>query len=495
MHDEENTSGKPHSPSPIEWFSTPPKAAIDHRVSTLIKTSIGLGVAAILWSLGWQALAYFGGGLAIFIGGASLISTRFSIIFEHAAAGLGKSIGITLSTLTLTPLYVLLFPIIRFFDVIAGRDPMGYRRSPMIFSYWRSVDDPQRVKRGVKRSFMTERIDQRERGGLISLLLLITFALFAAEIFLRLMGFGHVVLYQQNPHYGYIPAPQQHVIRRGHEISINQWGMRAPEFAAKKPANVTRIIMLGDSTLWGGSYTSQERIYARQLETQLNQRLADTSKRVEVLNISANGWGPAHKLGYLNVHGDFGADIAVIAFPFADLHRPLSHLSMTPFYPAQNPPHLALQEVLYHLSWRWRGQLIGKYTREEREALLQDGVEAYRRLAQALHDRGLEVWLEMLPSRQAVESEGSERERRYLSAIKEGLKSLPFTYHFSFADHPLRTAYQERYNAQTIYHDSGHLNALGHDAYAEYLVERLSHSARFSLGERPSVPQGGGEHE
>lgn len=429
---------------------------------------------------GWLTLAYLGGGLTVILGVATLTSARLARDIERGLSALGVMLGRGLAVTTLTPVYLLIFPLIRAFDRLARRDPMGRARAESMVTYWRAADDVTRVQAGVGRSFVTEPLRAQERGGWLTLFGLIILGVLGAEVSLRGFGFGDPVLYQGDVEYGYIPAPNQSVSRRGNRILINEWGMRAPEISAAKPSGVIRILILGDSTLWGGSYMEQDQIYARLLEENLNRKLAQSSTRVEVLNMGANGWGPEHKLGYLETFGHFEADIAIVAFPYSDLMRPISYLAMTPFYPAHSPPLLALQEVLYHLSWRVRSELIGRPSRAQKERALNRGINAYTKLAQALHQRGLELWFEMLPSRHSAERETSAREQRLVNLIEERLQSLSFPTRFHFANSELAHSFkqaQDQLNGEvTLYHDPGHLNARGHQAYARYLTQRLLNS-------------------
>ena len=469
------------SPKYIEnWFQQAPIPSHQGLISVIIKIFIGLLIASLLWYLGWQTLAYIGATLAVVIGLMSLISptakTWIERIFTHLGTLLGRGLGIV----TLTPIYFVIFPLIRVYDFLIGRDPMGWRHSSASMTYWHPADDHIRVKAAITRTFLTDALSTKKRGGISSLVFLLVGAILICEIILRVMGFGDPVLYQNDMRYGYRPASHQQVNRQGNLIEINEWGMRAPELNEQKPKNVIRILMLGDSTLWGGSYTTQKRLYARQVEGLINERLSNSSHRVEVLNMGVNGWGPEHKLGYLKTYGHFDTDIAVVTFPFADLRRPLSYLQMTPFYPVNSPPLLALQEILYHLTWRIRGHLIGVPSQAQKELNLDRGIEAYARLAEALHHRGAELWYEMLPSRPSVEDRLLPREERYVSMISKRLDILPFKVNFNFAREALVKGYQDQINSGSIYHDFGHLNPDGHDIYARYLAERLLTSAHLS---------------
>ena len=463
-------------PLPTRWFKA---GQVSRSPNLIFRAMIGLLIATSFYLIGWKNLAYIGAGLTITLSTIAMTSTSGALFLERTFSKLGALLGTSLAALTLTPIYLIIFPLIRVYDWVTGVDPMGKQRSMAFQSYWSPADHPSRVKAGVKRSFVTEPLLVRRQNGLSGLIVLALIGLVLSEVSLRMLGFGDPVLYIEDARFGYLPAPDQNVMRDGHEISVNQWGMRAPQITSDKPDHVTRVLLLGDSTLWGGSYTPQDEIYARQLEQKIN-RHTRPDESVQILNVGVNGWGPEHKLGYLETYGHFDADLAVVALPYADLMRPISYLSMTPFYPAKHPPMFALQEVIYHLSWRWRGQLIGRISQEQRKIRLNRGVKAYIRLAQALLARGMEVRFEILPSRTAVEGTISPKEVAMVRQLRTALQNLSSPLDLHFAPEELALAYHDQPEDFTIYHDYGHLNPRGHGVYAQHLAERLSQSPHIA---------------
>lgn len=466
----------------VEWFSPAKKST---SPSPLLNGLIGLCVSTSLWFLGWRVIALVGGSITFILTLLSLSSPLMKIKIEQGFHFLGTGFGHLAVWVTLIPIYLTIFPLIRMYDLLTRADPMGRRLNSGLVTYWLPADDPARVKAGITRSFVTEPLSERKGRGIVGSLTLIIFGLVTAELSFRWMGFGDPILYIEDARFGYMPRPNQEVTRRGLTIKINEWGMRAPDFQKRKSEGVQRILMLGDSTLWGGSYTPQNRIYARQVEHLLQSK----GYSIEVLNMGVNGWGPEHKLGYIDAYGTFDADLVVVAFPYSDLRRPISYLGMTPFYPAGHPPAFATQEVLYHLSWRLRSELIGPPDQSQKVVRLQRGIEAYARLAEALNERGLEVWFEMLPSRNNVEGAKSSAEIELAQSIQARLSRLSFDLQFSYPMEQLSGAYAQRSDRSTLFHDPGHLNLEGHDVYARYLADRLTKSAR--LHKRDTTLRGG----
>jgi hypothetical protein len=156
------------------------------------------------------------------------------------------------------------------------------------------------------------------------------------ELVLRVaFGFGNPLLYLAEDDIGYRLAPNQETRRSGNRIRIDRFSMRNDGEIAMPPAPTTlRVLLIGDSIANGGWWTDQsETISAR-----LQQRLASWRGRVrtvgagvgetpvqypietiEVLNASANSWGPRNELAYLRRFGHFQADLVVLLINTDDL--------------------------------------------------------------------------------------------------------------------------------------------------------------------------------
>ncbi|TAF54737.1 MAG: SGNH/GDSL hydrolase family protein [Oscillatoriales cyanobacterium] len=159
------------------------------------------------------------------------------------------------------------------------------------------------------------------------------------ELVLRLaFGFGNPLIYLAETDLGYRLAPNQETRRFGNRIRIDRFSMRNDGEIGMPPAPTTlRILLIGDSIANGGWWTDQsETISAR-----LQQRLASWRGRnrivgsgtdespvqypittIEVLNASANSWGPRNELAYLRRFGHFQADLVVLLINTDDLFAP-----------------------------------------------------------------------------------------------------------------------------------------------------------------------------
>jgi hypothetical protein len=215
------------------------------------------------------------------------------------------------------------------------------------------------------------------------LLLLIVFSiglLALLEGALRLgWGFGMPLLYRADDQIGYLLAPNQQVRRFGQRIEINAYSMRSAPITAQRSAQTWRLLLLGDSVANGGWWTDQSQTISEILRLQLSSRsttvrpatdpaltnltqsnpassnlaqsnLAQsnlapsnptqspdpetssaanpvpsqrlrptTASTIEVLNASANSWGPRNELAYLRRFGSFDAQVIVLLINTDDL--------------------------------------------------------------------------------------------------------------------------------------------------------------------------------
>ncbi len=153
----------------------------------------------------------------------------------------------------------------------------------------------------------------------------------AIEVLLRvLLGFGNPLIYIADAECGYLLAPNQRVRRLGNRIEINEYSMRTGAIAPSPAAETLRVLLLGDSVANGGWWTHQtdtiSEIMARLLRLQLQHLASDPQlgsqvnySNFEVLNCSANSWGPRNQLAYAKRFGVFGAKALVLLLNTDDL--------------------------------------------------------------------------------------------------------------------------------------------------------------------------------
>jgi len=80
-------------------------------------------------------------------------------------------------------------------------------------------------------------------------------------------------------------------------VSSNRFGLREREYALPKPPGTTRVVLLGDSLVFGIGVLAEERMGAL-LEKELAER-AGAAGKVEVLHIGVGSWDIAAETAYL----------------------------------------------------------------------------------------------------------------------------------------------------------------------------------------------------
>jgi GDSL-like Lipase/Acylhydrolase family len=168
------------------------------------------------------------------------------------------------------------------------------------------------------------------------------------EFGLRILwGFGKPLLYIADEQIGYVLAPNQNTKRFGNRIQINEYGMRSSTIQLSASPKNLRILLLGDSIANGGWWTDQDKTISSLMMKSLSSK-GNNNSQVEVLNASANSWGPRNELAYLKRFGFFKSQILILLINtddlFATAPSPLK-VGRDKNYPAQKPP-LALAEVL-----------------------------------------------------------------------------------------------------------------------------------------------------
>ncbi len=452
-----------------EWFGNK-KTQIQNNVLfvTVAKAIVGAIIGSAFFLVGHTKFAIIVWGITAVVGLISVSSEKGRTGITCFFAFLGEWIGRILTYAILVPIYFLFIPA-RIYNRLIASDPLHLRDDDS-HTFWQECDRDERKRRHIGSMFATEKpaVGKRTVAAIISILIVMVIG---AEICLRVLGVGNPIVYVDDPVVGYYPAPNQNVSRYGNTVSTNLFGMRAPNYAAKKPKGNFRILMIGDSTLWGGSYMGQDDIYARLLEKSLNAKFA--KGKIEVLNIGVNGWGPFHKLGYIEKFGTFDADIAVICLPLGDVYRPMYSLTHVPFFSANTPPRLALEEVFLKLVWQYRTRQIGPPVDESQQIQAKRGIEAYRQLAVRLEQSGCEVFVEALPGRElGISGIISPQSKELFNQFSQSLEAESFRVGF-----PVGFAGGQKERNEDLYHDGCHLDWRGHQLYAEYLKDRISHQS------------------
>ena len=342
------------------WFEAVKKAylvrtAPAHPPRWLVP-AIGFSIAALLWLIGWRKMAVAGGSIVALLTILDVAHPPTARNVQKGLAVFGGWAGQAIGWILLVPLYFIVGPFSRLFTRVMGSDPLG-RRLAGAPSYWHFAADENARTRRTGNLFCVERKTGGGRNWLGALVLLGTIGLIAGEIVLRCwFGFHNPLLYTGDADCGYRPQPNQILTTGRGALTINNVSMRTATNAGARQPGVFRIFMVGDSTLFAGEYVTNGETYALLVEKYLNEKYGGNGRRIEVLPMGVNGWGPHHALGYVKHFGTFEADLGIIAMSVANSDRPLTLIDGTR-YPVRKPRFA--WEATRRADLRLRGNFLG----------------------------------------------------------------------------------------------------------------------------------------
>lgn len=154
------------------------------------------------------------------------------------------------------------------------------------------------------------------------------------EIFARkVIGLGTPPLYESYKGMEYKMKPNQNIQRFGNKIIINDASMRTSSDILNKPKlSKKRVLIFGDSVLWGTSLLDQAEIATSILGIKLKENY-------EIYNVSAGSWGPGNWNQFIKENGLFNADQIIFLInsnDLTDIPNPLTKINN--LMPGSNPP-------------------------------------------------------------------------------------------------------------------------------------------------------------
>lgn len=105
-----------------------------------------------------------------------------------------------------------------------------------------------------------------------------------------------------------VPGEREEV---GAQVYVNELGFRGPETTTEKPADVRRVVLVGDSSVYGHGVSNEE-TFAHRLSKALPQS-------IEVLNLAVPGYSSAQSINLLQLRGwALQPDLLIIANLWSD---------------------------------------------------------------------------------------------------------------------------------------------------------------------------------
>ncbi|MEI2578965.1 SGNH/GDSL hydrolase family protein [Scytonema sp. PRP1] len=291
------------------------------------------------------------------------------------------------------------------------------------------------------------------------------------EIGLRsLFGFGNPLTYIRDEQIGYLLAPNQRTRRFGHRIEINEYSMRSEPIQKTPSASTQRLLLLGDSIVNGGWWTDQDNTISSLLVRSLSDSVANNFQQVEVLNASANSWGPRNELAYLQKFGSFNAQAVVLLINTDDLFA--TSPTALPVgrdrnYPDKKPS-LALVEVFQRYVFR-------QTPIPELEAVQNEGgdrvglnLEAIGKIQALTRQANSQFLLVMTPLLREI---GEPGPRDYEIKARQRLLEFCQAQQITYVD--FLPIFNSNQNPKALYHDHIHLNLQGNQLVSQVIERSL----------------------
>lgn len=304
------------------------------------------------------------------------------------------------------------------------------------------------------------------------LILAVVAALFVAlEVGLRsLFGFGNPLIYIGDEQIGYLLAPNQRTRRFGNRIEINQYSMRGAEIEKTVSPSTLRVLLLGDSIANGGWWTDQDKTISSLMMQSLKIALLGKYQDVQVLNASANSWGPRNELAYLQRFGTFNAQAVVLLINTDDLFASVPTaipVGRDRNYP-DSKPFLAMTEVFSRYLFKQKPIPELEAVQNEKGDRVGINLEAIGKIQALSRENNCEFLLVMTPLLREIGEPGS---RDYEIIARDRLKDFTYSQQITYIDFlPIFNATKE---PKALYQDHIHLNLEGNQLVREYIERSL----------------------
>ncbi|MCC5608860.1 SGNH/GDSL hydrolase family protein [Nostoc sp. CHAB 5834] len=306
---------------------------------------------------------------------------------------------------------------------------------------------------------------------LIVFLVVVVGLFVVVEIGLRsLFGFGNPLIYIGDEQIGYLLAPNQRTRRFGNRIEINHYSMRGNPLKETLAPSGLRVLLLGDSIANGGWWTDQTNTISAMMMRSLASSTNSNYQEVEVLNASANSWGPRNELAYLEKFSNFDAQAVVLLINTDDLFAtaPTSlPVGRDRNYPDSKPP-LALVEV-------WQRYILKQQPIPEMRAVQNEpgdrvgiNLEAIGKIQALTYQTNSQFILVMTPLLREI---GEPGPRDYEIIARQRLNDFIKAQQINYID--FLPIFNSTANPQALYHDHIHLNLQGNKFVSEVMERSL----------------------
>lgn len=156
--------------------------------------------------------------------------------------------------------------------------------------------------------------------------------LIGTEALLRFgVGLGDPPLVHLDDTVEYQLVPDRRYHRYGNLIAINAHGLRSSDIPEVRTPQDRRILLIGDSVIYGNHFLDQSETIAFQMQAYLSK--SDKLRRCTSLVIAAavSSWGPVNQAAFLKQSGLFQADQGLLVVSAHDLYDTPHFGSVLPY--------------------------------------------------------------------------------------------------------------------------------------------------------------------
>ncbi|MEL4895622.1 SGNH/GDSL hydrolase family protein [Crocosphaera sp. Alani8] len=295
----------------------------------------------------------------------------------------------------------------------------------------------------------------------------IVVSLLILESGLRLfLGLGKRPIYIADDEIGYLLAPNQNLRRLGKSTIINQYSMRTERIENSPLKDTIRLFFIGDSIVNGAWWTDQKETISALAQQQIAEKL---SQKVEILNASANSWGPRNQLAYLKQFGIFDSQIILLIINTDDLFatNPTSlRVGKDINYPDQQPI-LAIEEILEKVFYRNQDIPGMDKVMGERGDRVGFNLEAIEKMKAIATENKSQFMMVLTPLKREMNPEPKDYEKVARKRLQEWVDSnnVPFIDFISI--------FTKQENIDDLYRDHIHLSPLGDQLVSQNISELI----------------------
>ncbi len=308
------------------------------------------------------------------------------------------------------------------------------------------------------------------QAALVVILTVFVGLLVVLEIGLRTVGFGNPLIYVADEQIGYLLAPNQRTRRFGNRIKVNEYSMRGEPIQKTPLSSTLRVLLLGDSIANGGWWTDQAKTISSLMAQELSAAIKSKFTEAEVLNASANSWGPRNELAYLLRFGNFNAQVVVLLINTDDLFAtaPTSlPVGRDRNYPNQKPP-LALVEAFYRYVSKQKPIPEMKVVNDEGGDRIGFNLEAIGKIQTLARQANSQFLLVMTPLLREI---GEPGPRDYEIKARQRLNEFVQSQGITYID--FLPVFNSNKDIKTVYQDNIHLNLQGNQIVSEVISQAV----------------------